>query len=78
MFYFIYGIVVLIGLFVGVALSNAWEVMVETPALAGTVARFPITDAILNNFYPIFITVVIIITMIMLFGKAFLPGQEAR
>jgi len=75
-FYFIYGIVAMIGLFVGVALSNTWEKMVETDALSGTVARFPITDAILNNFYPLFITVVIVITMIMLFGKSFLPGGE--
>ncbi|HUU86888.1 MAG TPA: hypothetical protein VMX17_03955 [Candidatus Glassbacteria bacterium] len=77
-FYFIYGIVAMVGLFVGVALSNAWEAMVETPALAATALRFPITDALLNNFYPIFITVVIVITMIMLFGKAFLPGEQNR
>ena len=77
-FYFIYGIVALIGLFVGVALSNAWEAMAEVPTMTSTIARFPITDALLNNFYPIFITVVIVITMIMLFGKAFLPGSEVR
>jgi hypothetical protein len=77
-FYFIYGIMAMIGLFLGVALSNAWEAMVSTDALSSTVARFPITDAILNNFYPLFITVVIVITMIMLFGKTFLPGAENR
>lgn len=77
-FYFIYGLVAMIGLFVGVALSNAWEKLAETPAMTSTIARFPITDALLNNFYPLFITVVIVITMIMLFGKAFLPGASER
>jgi len=74
-FYIIYGIVAMVGLFVGVALSNAWEKIVETDALSGTVARFPITDAILNNFFPLFITVVIITTMIMLFGKYYLGSE---
>jgi len=75
-FYFIYGIVVLVGLFVGVALSNTWETLVETDALSSTVARFPITDLILNNFYPLFIIVTIVITMIVLFGKNYLGTGE--
>jgi len=74
-FYFIYGIVAMVGLFIGVALSNAWEAIAETDALSATILRFPITDAILNNFFPLFITVVIITTMILLFGKHY-SGNE--
>lgn len=64
-----------IGLFVGVALSNAWEKFAETDALADTIARFPITNLILDNFYPLFITLVLALVMVMLFGKRFL-GTE--
>lgn len=68
-----------IGLFVGVALSNAWQKFAEADAMATTIARFPITDLILGNFYPIFVTIIFTAVMVMLFGKKFLgEGGSAR
>lgn len=61
-----------IGLFVGVALSNAWEQFADADILESTIDRFPITDLILNNFYPLFVTLIVVGVMIMLFGKRFL------
>lgn len=71
-FYVIFIIVAGISMFIGVALSNTWEAFAETEALSGTIARFPITDAILNNFFPLFIAIMFVLIMIMLFGKRFL------
>jgi len=64
-----------LGLFIGVVLSNAWEKFAEADALSSTIARFPITDALLNNFYPLFVTMIIVLVMIMLFGKGFAGGS---
>ena len=66
-----------VGLFVGVALSNAWEKFAEQSILSDTIARFPITDMILNNFYPLFVTLVLALVMVMLFGKRFLGGESS-
>ncbi len=61
-----------IGLFVGVALSNAWQKFAEADALSATIDRFPITNLLLGNFYPLFVTMIIVLVMIMLFGKRFI------
>lgn len=61
-----------IGLFVGVALSNAWQKFAEADTLSATIERFPITDLLLGNFYPLFVTMIIVLVMIMLFGKRFI------
>lgn len=66
-----------IGLFVGVALSNAWEKFAEADVLSETIARFPITDMILNNFYPLLVTLVLVLVMVMLFGKRFIGGESS-
>ena len=77
-FYVIFIIVAGVGLFMGVALSNAWEEFADTNILSETIARFPITDTILNNFFPLFITVMFVLVMIMLFGKRFFGGEGDR
>ncbi len=60
-----------IGLFIGVVLSNTWQAFAATDILAPTIERFPITDLLLGNFYPLFVTMMIVLVMIMLFGKRF-------
>lgn len=77
-FFAIFVILGSIGLFIGVALSNAWEKFAETDILSSTIARFTITDTILNNFYPLFITIMLVGIMVMLFGKRFLGGEGER
>lgn len=68
-FFWVYGIVAIIGLFIAVALSNTWQEMAAAPEFATTIARFPITNLLLGDYYPTFILGGIVITMILLFGK---------
>ena len=68
-FYWIYGLLSMVVLGLGVILSNIWQSASATPEFAETITRFPITDAILGSYYPTFITAMIIIGMIILFGK---------
>jgi hypothetical protein len=74
-FYFIYGIAAIFSFGIGVVLSNTWQTIAANPEFAETIIRFPITNAIMGNFFPIFITVIVLMTMILLFGK-FVGGGE--
>lgn len=73
-FYFIYGLAAFFGFVVGIALSNLFQHLAEMTQFADTIARFPITNAILGNFFPLYITAMLLITMILLFGKFFGVG----
>lgn len=75
-FFWIYSIFALIGLFLGTILSNTWGEMVEQPIFADTVARFPIMNTILGEGYPIVVTVIVVFSMILLFGKPFSGGNR--
>ena len=68
-FYWIYGVLSLIVLGLGVILSNIWQGMVENPEFATTLTRFPITNTILGTYYPTLVSAVVILMMILLFGK---------
>ena len=68
-FYWIYGLIAIIGLILAVGLSNIWQTAAEKPEFAETILRFPIMDTILGSYYPIFITIIVVISMILLFGK---------
>lgn len=74
-FYWIYGILSLVVLGLGVILSNIWQEAASQPTFSETILRFPITNAILGTYYPTFITGMIVIGMILLFGKS--GGAEA-
>ena len=68
-FYIFY---VLLGIFVlatGVLLSNAYQAVAETSTMADAAARFPIMNFMLGSYAPLVITVVIILFMVLLFGK---------
>jgi len=69
LFYFIYGIMASLGMIVAVALANLWEKLAEAQAMQTTIARFPITNLLLDNYFPIFVTVIILSVMVLLFGK---------
>ena len=60
-------------LIVGVVLSNIWQEVASDPQFATTIARFPITDAILGTYYPIAIMFILFISSVFLFGKK--PSQ---
>lgn len=56
-------------LIIGVVTSNIWQELAASPSFAETIARFPITDAILGSYYPIAVIIIIFISSIALFGK---------
>jgi len=72
-FYWIFSILAIVILFVGVVMSNMWMKLVEQPEFVTTITRFPITNTLLGTYYPTVITMFILIAMIVLFGKP--PGQ---
>lgn len=57
------------GILLGIGLGYAWNQIAETPELAETIARFPITNALLGTYYPIIILFVIVLTLILFYGK---------
>lgn len=73
-FYWIYGLISLIVLVVGVIMSNTWQSLAADPEFATTIVRFPITNMLLGTYYPLITLAIIMISMIILFGKP--PGQE--
>ncbi len=68
-FYWIFAIVGVVVLIVGVVLSNVWQEMASQTAFATTITYFPITNAILGSYFPTIIVAILFITMIVLFGK---------
>lgn len=68
-FYWIYAVLSIIILALGVILSNMWQEVVTQPIFVDTITRFPITNAILGTYYPTLVTGIVIIGIIVLFGK---------
>ena len=68
-FYWIFAIVGVVILIVGVILSNIWQEMATQAEFASTLAYFPITNAILGTYYPMIVVALLFIGMIILFGK---------
>jgi len=68
-FHWIYILISLIGLLVGVLLSNTWQALAESSEFSTTLTRFPIMNAVLGTYYPTFIMVILMIFLIILFGK---------
>lgn len=73
-FFWIFVLLGIIILIVGVVLSNTWQKLAENGEFAETILRFPVTNAILGNGYPMIVVGIIFLTMIVLFGK--FPGQQ--
>ena len=68
-FFWIFGLLAIIVLIVGVMLSNTWQEIADTDEFSTTITRFPITNAILGTYYPTAIVAILLIGMIVLFGK---------
>jgi hypothetical protein len=68
-FFWIAVIMSTLGLLIGVILSNTWQQIAINPELVSTTARFPITNAIMGTYYPSVITFIIVIGLILIFGK---------
>ena len=60
-------------LIVAVIVSNIWQELAVSPEFVDTIARFPITNAILGTYYPIVAVVIFFFAAIILFGKR--PGN---
>ena len=74
-FYWIFALVGIIILIVGVIVSNIWQETVASPTFADTITRFPITNMLLGTYYPIAVLGILFLGMIILFGKQ--PSREA-
>ena len=74
-FYWIFGLLSIIILIVGVILSNIWQEVATQAEFATTILRFPITNMLLGTYYPTAIVAVLLLGMIILFGKP--PREEA-
>jgi hypothetical protein len=72
-FYLIYIVISLIGFVVGIMLSNTWISLAEDPVFSQTLDRFPITNLLLGSYYPTFMIVILVLFLIILFGKP--PGE---
>ena len=68
-FYWIFVILGMIILVVGTVLSNTWQSLAGNSEFATTILRFPITNAILGNYFPMMVTGLIFITLVIMFGK---------
>lgn len=68
-FFWIYGIMAMIVMVIAVVMSTLWQSIAKNPEFATTITRFPITNAILDTYYPTFTLALVLLVMILLFGK---------
>lgn len=68
-FFWVYIIMSMVILVVGVILSNVWIEFAEHPEFAATIERFPITNFLLGSYAPIFVTAIMMISIVFIFGK---------
>jgi len=73
-FYWIFAVLGIVIFIVGLMMSNIWQDMADEPTFSETILRFPITNALLGSYMPTMVIVVLMIFMIVLFGKP--PGQQ--
>ena len=73
-FFWVFILMAIVILIIGVVLSNIWQEVASNPEFTDTIARFPITNAILGTYYPTVIVAILFLGMIVLFGK--FPGRE--
>lgn len=73
-FFWIFVIMGIVVLVVGVILSSIWQEMAEKPEFVDTLARFPITHTILGSYFPVIIVAILVIMLLVLFGKP--PKEE--
>lgn len=57
------------GILLSIVFGYTWNVMAETPALSEVIERFPITNFLLGSYYPLIVIFVIVLTVILLYGK---------
>lgn len=68
-FFWVYIVMALFVLALGVILSNAWQTAVQSDALSDVISRFPITNFLLGTYAPLAVTVLILVTVLLLFAK---------
>jgi len=71
-FFWIFVLLGLVILIVGTILSNIWQEVVINPEFSETIGRFTITNTLLGTFFPMVITGLIFLALIIIFGK--FPG----
>lgn len=70
----IYMIVGTIMWFLSVPISNMWESFINNPSMSGMVAEMPLTNQLFSNL-PIFTTIILMILIVILYGKRFMFSE---
>ena len=73
-FFWLFVIIGIVVLMLAIVLSNIWQSIAVNPEFAVTITRFPIMNLVLGSYFPVIITGVFYLALIVLFGK--FPGQE--
>lgn len=68
-FFWIYAILSLMGLGIAVLCANLWQDLSSSSQFSSTISNFPITNSLLGTYYPTFVTFIILIVIIVTFGK---------
>ena len=71
----IYLVVGTIMWFLSVPISNMWESFINNPSMSGMVAEMPLTNQLFSNL-PVFTTIILMILIVILYGKRFLFTQD--
>lgn len=75
LFAFVYLLVLVILIIVSAMLSYVWSIISANSNFVTTLTKFPISDYILQNF-PIFITVIGFLGMMVMFAKPYFEGGQ--
>lgn len=68
-YFFIYIMASFFIVMIATITSTVWQNLSENSEFAVTITRFPITDTLLKTYYPTFALVLVLITVVFLFGK---------
>ena len=74
-FMFIYFIVVIIAVILGMIFSNIWDSVSQSSVFGTTVANFTISNNIMGNL-PLYLAIIGIIGLVVMFAKPYVTGQE--
>ena len=60
--------------FLSIPISNMWESFINNPSMSGMVAEMPLTNQLFTNL-PVFTTIILMILIVILYGKRFMFSE---
>lgn len=74
-FIFIYFLVIGVGVFIMVVLSDTWEAITTSNYFVDTLKHFPLTNHLLTNL-PIYLAIIGALALVILFAKPYMAGDN--